>query len=261
MYYLDTTSDPAPIVNKECNKNFPEHFHDNIELLFIDSGERNVVIDGTEFIETEGSLTVIFPFQLHSFSGTGDGIHSWIGINPQHISGLFDIVLREIPSHPVISAEELGRNIELVKYLMDCKRETSALTLNSLATALLSEISDKLDLVERSDCSIGSCVFPMIVRHCCESDFSLSNLSSLTGIGCRTLADFFSDNFGTTFGKFVRKCRLNNAAALISSGRDMRITEIAFESGFSSVRTFTAVLSTSSEFHHQSFLKMTDNLS
>ena len=64
MYYLDSTSDPAPIVNKECNKNCPEHFHDNIELLFIDSGERNVVIDGTEFIETEGSLTVIFPFQL-----------------------------------------------------------------------------------------------------------------------------------------------------------------------------------------------------
>lgn len=238
MYYLDSSSDPAPIVYKACNNDYPEHFHDNIELLFVDSGERNVVIDGAEFIETEGSLTVIFPFQLHGFSGTGNGVHSWLGINPQKISGLFDIVLREIPSHPVISADELGRNVELVRYLMNCERATSALTLSSLATALLSEISDKLGLVERSDCSIGSCVFPVIVRHCCESDFSLASLSNLTGIGCRTLADFFSDNFGTTFGKFVRKCRLNNAAALLSSGRDMSITEIAFESGFSSVRTF-----------------------
>lgn len=238
MYYLDSSSDPAPIVYKACNNNYPEHFHDNIELLYINSGERNAVIDGAEYIETEGSLTVIFPFQLHSFSGTGDGVHSWIGISPQQISGLFDIVLKEIPSHPVISAEELGRNVELVRYLMGCKRETSALTLNSLATALLSDISDRLGLVERSDCSIGSACFSVIVRHCCESDFSLSSLSNLTGIGCRTLADFFSDNFGTTFGRFVRKCRLNNAAALLSSGRDMSITEIAFESGFSSVRTF-----------------------
>jgi AraC-like DNA-binding protein len=238
MYYIDPTFDFIPVVNRSANDDFPEHFHDNIELLFINSGERKVVIDGVDFSEPEGSLTVIFPFQLHGFSGDGDGVCSCLAVNPQQIPGYSEEALKKIPSHPVLGEAELGKNIELVKFLMNCGLETSKLTMNSLATALLSEISDVLGLVERTNCSIGPHVLPVIVSHCPESDFSLDRLSKLTGIGNRALSVFFSDIFGMTFSKFVRKCRLNNAVSLLRSGRDMSITEITFEVGFSSVRTF-----------------------
>ena len=71
MYYLNPLGNRDPVVLHGTNDAFSEHFHSNFELVFIDAGERIVEIDGQTYREPMGSLTVIFPFQLHRFSGGG----------------------------------------------------------------------------------------------------------------------------------------------------------------------------------------------
>ena len=62
-------------------------------------GERSAVIDGHKFNEPEKSLTVIFPFQLHGFSGSG-GKCSWIGIRPEAMFAHKDTLFGKCPTRP-----------------------------------------------------------------------------------------------------------------------------------------------------------------
>ena len=49
MYYLNPLGDCDPEINRGSNDDFPEHFHDNFEIVFIEAGERSAVIDGHKF--------------------------------------------------------------------------------------------------------------------------------------------------------------------------------------------------------------------
>ena len=238
MYYLDPKKPNAPVVNHNPNSDFPEHFHDNLELVYIESGTRIVTINGVDHIETTKSLTVVFPFIPHAYKFDSDGMYACIGVNPRFMSGLEDILFGCLPDTPVISAERLGRNSELIDYLFNCPRGTRPETLNLLASALILEISDELSLKKRGQGQLGSGILRVVAAQCSEGDFTIEKLSRLTGISIRTLQEFFSSTFGMTFSEFLRKNRLNAAMNLLGSSPGMSITEIAFESGFSSVRTF-----------------------
>ena len=141
------------------------------------------------------------------------------------------------PGTPVISVERLGRSAELAAYLFSSPPDTREITLNALALALVSGLFDELSLNKREMSRVGCDVLPIIAAHCDESDLTIGKLSKMTGISPRELASFFKTAFGATFGGFLRKFRLDNAVRMLDD-QNMSITEIAFESGFSSVRTF-----------------------
>ena len=237
MHYLTPANRNSPVIDRATAKGYPEHFHNNLELVLVESGTREVEIQGKRYSEPTGSLTVVFPFQPHAYPDSPDAEYAWVGVDPIFLPGLDGLLFEYVPESPVIEADRLGRHAALVEYLFGCPRNTKAATLNSLAAALISELSDELRLKKREQSRVGCEVLPVAAAHCRENDFSLDVLSRLTGIAPRELSGFFRASFGMTFGAFLRKCRLDNAVRMLSS-RGMTVTEIAFESGFSSVRTF-----------------------
>lgn len=239
MHYLDSQAPNSPVINRERFKGYPEHVHENLELVLIESGTREVYIRGKKYTEPPGSLTVVFPFLPHSYPDSPDAVYAWVGVSPRFLPGIEEL-LGYVPESPVIEAGRLGRHTVLVEYLFGCPRDTRAATLNALAAALVSELSEELSLKKREFSSVGCEVLPVLAAHCRENDFSLEALSKLTGIAARELAGFFRVSFGMTFGAFLRKYRLDNAISMLAM-RGKSITEIAFESGFSSVRTFNRV--------------------
>ncbi len=241
MYYIDPKNPNAPVVNRGENRGYPEHFHANIELIHIASGERRVTINGESYSEPCGSLTVVFPFLLHSFEFVSEGEYYCLGVNPRFLPGISGLLYDYVPSVPVITADKLGRSFELMKHLFSCPRGTDPGVLNSLATALILELRPLLSLTNRTQSGIGSDLLGMIASRCAESDFTLDKLSRLTGINTRTLSGFFMSSFGMSFSAFLRKYRLNTAVRLLESDTRMTMTNVAFESGFSSVRTFNRV--------------------
>ena len=221
------------------NEDFPVHIHDDIEIVYILSGDRTAIIESREYHEPEGSLTVIFPFQRHGYRALNGGQHNVICVDPQYLFGYSDRLFSFIPSMPVLRADELGeRAAALLSVIMDRSRPRDKVQTNALITALLPELFAPLGLRQRAECSLSGEILPIVMEHCRESSFSLLALSRFTGIGERTLSDFFSGSFGMSFGNFIRKYRLNLACSLLRGSPGMTMTEIAYDCGFSSVRTF-----------------------
>lgn len=237
MYYLNPLGDCDPEINRGSNDDFPEHFHDNFEIVFIEAGERSAVIDGHKFNEPEKSLTVIFPFQLHGFSGSG-GKCSWIGIHPEAMFAHKDTLFGKCPTRPVIPESELSGHAKALTTILMSGDITDKTELNALTVALFCEISDLLCLEERKCCSVGSGLFPLLAAHILDSGFTQEKLARITGISERILYDFFTDGFGMSFSAFIRKYRVDTAAQVLRSGKDISITELAYDCGFSSIRTF-----------------------
>lgn len=222
-----------------CNNDFPVHIHDDIEIVHILSGDRMAIIESREYYEPEGSLTVIFPFQRHGYRTLNGGQHNVICIDPQYLFGYSERLFSFMPSDPVLRADELGeRAAALLSVIMDRSRPRDKVQTNALITALLPELFGPLGLRQRADFSLSGEILPLVMEHCREPSFSLLALSRFTGIGERTLSGFFSKSFGMSFGNFIRKYRLNLACSLLRGPQRVTVTEIAYDCGFSSVRTF-----------------------
>lgn len=238
MEYLETIGKYYSEVLETRNDTFRPHIHDDLEIVYILTGERTVLIDSHEYPEPTGSLTLVFPFQLHGYLG-GSGQHNVICVNPQYLFGYCDILLSCIPSEPVLRADMLPeRAAKLLSVLMDTTRPKDQTQANALITALLAELFEPLGLRQRGDCSMSNEILPIVSKHCRESAFSLTALSKMTGIGERTLSDYFTKSFGMSFGSFIRKYRVNLACSMLREAGRPTMTEIAFDCGFSSVRTF-----------------------
>ena len=50
---------------------FPSHFHRSYELVYIEDGEMEIVIDDKKYIAKKDDIVLIFPNQIHSFSPVG----------------------------------------------------------------------------------------------------------------------------------------------------------------------------------------------
>ena len=81
-------------------------------------------------------------------------------------------------------------------------------------------------------------LFLLLAAHILDSGFTQEKLARITGISERILYDFFTDSFGMSFSAFIRKYRVDTAAQVLRSGKDISITELAYDCGFSSIRTF-----------------------
>ena len=149
MFYLGSDKPGRPVVDHSRNEGYPEHIHDNLELIYITAGTRKCNIGGREYTEPTGSLTVIFPFQPHSFPDSPGAEYYWIGVNPMFMPELRGLLFEYIPVIPVINAERLGRSAELAAYLFSSPPDTREITLNALALALVSGLFDELSLNKR----------------------------------------------------------------------------------------------------------------
>ena len=105
MFYLGSDKPGRPVVDHSRNEGYPEHIHDNLELIYITAGTRKCNIDGREYTEPTGSLTVIFSFQPHSFPDSPDAEYYWIGVNPIFMPELRGLLFEYRQYRTILSAQ------------------------------------------------------------------------------------------------------------------------------------------------------------
>ena len=76
--------------------------------------------------------------------------------------------------------------------------------------------------------------------HFTEEDISLTKMAEDLGYSPFALSRVFSHTFHTNFNGYLNDLRLNQAVNLLENSEDS-ITELAMETGFTSMRTFNRV--------------------
>ncbi|MCI6466173.1 MAG: helix-turn-helix domain-containing protein [Faecalicatena sp.] len=227
-----------------------EHFHQDIELLYVLEGSMDVAVgEKVTHMEPEDVL-IVNANKKHSLRGTKDILFAKLSIDYHLVSDIFqsvDIIFWcDSTKEHHERYEELRRVIKqlLNHYLSTqggvanfghialCYQIMDILSVHFLVQAADRENMDDTDRFEERILQINN-----YIRANYSQPISLKDLSEKLYLSNGYLSRFFKKNYGMSFAEYLTNIRLYHAVdELLYTG--MPITRIAYDNGFASVAVF-----------------------
>ena len=252
---------------------YPAHLHRQVEIMFVISGELEISMEEQVYPLKAGDISVAFPDKIHSLNTPktsrvllmvfdidflqdfrtaftqylpenpilnttnltehGRNALSWLISLSKNMPATADMPdIENLPSHPVVS--------DTTK-IIDEQNDISPnlLYTKSYLTIFLTDVFSYLKLNKRNTCTdrnICENILIYLDKHF-QENVSLESTAKDLGISKFYLSQIFSNKLHTSFPSYVTARRLDYAEKLLSS-TTKSVTDIAFEAGFSSPRTF-----------------------
>ncbi len=221
--------------------NYPAHFHESIELIAVDRGSCTAYVDFKEYKLKVGDVFIVFPNLIHSFSDE-DNVRCYTFLFPSSVCpDLMNMFEGKIPSEPVIyselGTEDIFSAMDIMYRHSSKKDRYSKLIVKGYFLVILSAICSKLSFTD----------IPMqnktaerrIINYCMQNfrrPLTLEILSRELYISRHHISHLFSAKMKIGFNEFLNQLRVKDACDRLDAGES--ITKAAFDSGFSSIRTF-----------------------
>lgn len=225
------------------------HFHKNFEMLAVIRGECCCEIGGERFLLHAGEMAFIVPFQIHAFCALEGAEVRRLTFHDHIIWSLASALDERKPLHPRFVPSPIVRQFLLEQTEALYGREvTNIRRIPSKERMMVkgclyiagSEFLEQVELVpSRSADTLMTDVVQYIADHF-KSDITLQELAKETGYSYHYLSRMFNKIFSISFKSMLNQYRMEYAYALLQDTR-MPIGQIAFESGFQSIRSFDYV--------------------
>ncbi len=250
FYQFDhlTTPDYIKIETGE-NFSFPMHLHQCFELIVLTDGEMTVNVDGKDYRLGKGDALLVFPNQLHMLSSSHSR-HILCIFSPKLVQAFTAKTDRYVPENNLFSLDDCLRDL-LVK-LGDASYIERKGVLYGICgrfdrnAVYKAKPSDSKSLLNR--------IFAFVEENFAD-DCSLTALSEKTGYDYAYLSRFFRKAVGLPYNDYLNRYRLSHACYLLTN-TSMPVVRCAYESGYSSLRTFNrnfkAMMNTTPALYRQS---------
>ncbi len=224
--------------------------HKNFEILIVERGEALCFIDGSEYRVFEGEAVFISPLQLHSFKIIGDSSLRRITFCENIVLTLSNAIKQKKADNPVFrpKKEDLSYFLSEINELFG----TAEVTIKRIEpSARRIKVKGLLYIIESSFLSQAKLV-PFtnsknsvidVVHFISENytaDVTLRDAASSLGYNHQYLSRELNKVLGVGFSTILNQYRMNHAYALLQD-TSLPINQIAFESGFKSIRNFNHV--------------------
>lgn len=219
--------------------NFPAHVHDDIELVFVKSGQGTAWCDGRKYAIVPGDWFLTFPNQVHRYTDATAGEYYILILKPTALLRYQGVFMEGVPQEAVCSFPQGDDG--LLGLLEMALREFSRDGFSDVIAAYLTALFGKL----LPHYNLEKTLFPRenvqkILQFCAEhykEELSVSLLAKELGVSRSCVSHIFSNRIGVNFCDYLNGLRLTEAEALLSN-RDYSVTEVASLAGFSTIRTF-----------------------
>lgn len=217
---------------------FPAHLHEEIELMYVKEGECTAYVDGKEYFLTKNNFFVCFPNQVHSFEKSAAGEYLCLIIKPSQLFHYTSVFGELVPENAVCELQDQD-NTEYLFYeaYSEYKRNGESSIVICYLTLLFGKLLKqyKLQKARISQDSISS-----ILTYCAnhyKENISVESVADALHISRCHLSRVFNKRINMNFCDYINSLRLIDAVNMLES-KETSITEIAFSSGFSTLRTF-----------------------
>ncbi len=237
------------------NENYPTHWHNSFEIIMPVVNGYEVKCGGTDYQLREGDILIICPCALHELFAppTGERIIFQPGMTQVNIKELNPLVTAIRPallitreSHPQIYDEERELLLEIKDEYFDLNpyAETS---IYSKFLEMLVQIGRVQGLFQSGTENSGSLrqreyvekfmsITEYIDSHFAE-DLSLEKVASKAGFSKYHFAKLFKQYTDISFYRYLNQRRIEHAKTLLLEPQ-LSVTEVALQSGFSSLSAF-----------------------
>ena len=223
------------------------HFHKNYELLVCLSGHTDVTVNGQRHRLAEGECVLVGGYQVHGFSVPADGYLWVVSFSSSLVKSFHSLISKNRASVTTfrLSDSVLGmlteKMIEPGRGRVQHIKELSAeqeLSVKGCLYAVCGEYVQHVTL-ERNGKGAENVAFE-VIRYISENfreDITLLSAAEQLRYNYHYLSKVFNRNVGYSFNSMVNQYRLEYAIQLLEE-TETPITQIAYESGFQSQRTF-----------------------
>ena len=216
---------------------YVQHFHRDYELIYVIDGSVEITVEDKTFTLNCGEYALILQDQIHGFE-TPVTSRVWVCVfSSDYVKEFHKLIGEKISNESKFLPDAVEHSL-LLKILIN--GEPDRLTLCAGLTLVCSIFMRNVELVdgrESYDKNILHRMLKYISKHFTE-DISLSKMSEELGYEEHYLSRCFHSKFGKNFKHFINEYRVNYAKHLLVSENKMTMTEIAYTSGFQSLRSF-----------------------
>ena len=227
------------IENKE-NDRCAEHFHSNIELLYVVDGEIDVKINQCHGRLKKGDIAVSNGFNIHAYDTPMHSKTIFL-IIPTHMIGIYNSIMagRRF-ENPFLYAGEHSEELEnAIHFSQRFDKSSGSLDLVGHIYVILGILLSNLKTVPDSDISSDNLIrnILMYLENNYLKPIKMTDLSNEFGYNKSYLSRVFNAHTNTSFNEYLNCLRVRHAARLIQI-TEHSMTRISEESGFSCPRNF-----------------------
>ena len=222
---------------------FPEHLHPQAELLYLFAGETTMLVDGRPYRMRAGDLCLSFPGMLHGYQNSQDARALMLIFAPELWPDFTATLNHSRPESPLLAREQLPEDVAacMERLARECARGSDERVLRGYMQVVLARALPLLALTNRTAevTDVTYAILQYLSRHFTEP-VTLVDLARALGMSKSYVSHTFSQRIGTNFRTYVNTLRVDQACMLLRS-TDRSITQILYECGFETQRTFNRV--------------------
>ena len=239
---------------------FPVHWHDELEIIYIKQGALQITINGQDYQGTAGSIFLVNPRELHLMGSSDLSVAYYTLLFPlefisfQSRDELETTLLQPLRSGQLIFEHEIS-DTTLKNKLCSILDEITAINLETssmkqlktriLLLQFLQQIVEYPSLIvpaSGSKTDMQKELLVYIQQHYTDK-ITLQDLAEQFHLSEKYISRYFKEHFYLTFSDYVNHLRLTHAKKLLET-TELSVTEIALCSGFPNVSYFIRTFKT-----------------
>lgn len=213
------------------------HFHKNPEVVYVLRGEVTCTVRGRQEILRAGEWGMCLSYEIHSYT-PGDEALYWVAVFSEDYVRTFAGQMRQktgvdfrFRCRPAVA--------DYVRVTLMEEKHPDLYPLKSALYALCGEYLASVTPVEKDKNTMKTAAIVDFIEENYTKDIGLRDLARFLGYDYHYVSRYFRTVFSMNFRDFLNQYRLQNALRLLGeTGR--KVTDIAAECGFQSVRSFNA---------------------
>lgn len=234
FYELTHSLNPSDLQFNEGDRlPFPSHLHGSFEFIVITSGECTVTVDKKVYRVTPEAAVLVFPNQVHSMeSPTPNTFFSCI-FSSGYVKAFSEFAYQNLPVSNLFTLPQ-----DLLDDLRTLRREDRLVHIKSTLYRLVDcfDRTAEYQCRGKSDETLLAKIFDYVRNHY-NADCSLQLLSTTLNYHYSYLSRLFSEQTGMSFTEYVNRFRIHESCYFLTN-TDKSITQIAFDCGYNSLRSF-----------------------
>lgn len=219
------------------------HIHSHLELIHLEEGSCMATVDNQNFLIEKGDLFLSFPNQIHYYHDRS-AVKGYLFIfSPDVCRDLKEVFQKKTPSSPIIKSAllppKLHDHLEIIRKQNESDSYYAKIAAKGYLLALLAEL---LPLMDLTGSPVNHDSIKNVLAYCSENymkPLTLEQTAKELHLNKYYISHIFKERIRIGFVDFINSLRIEHACTLLEQG--CNITEIAFSSGFSSIRTFNRV--------------------
>ena len=233
------------------------HIHSHVELIYMVKGKSVATLDNRTYMLKEGDCFLAFPNQIH-FYHDQEAVEAYLIIfSSELFKELRNVFQNKMPTNPVFRIGESANSMCQI-FEKICSKLQSGNSFDEVVAkgCLMTFLGEAFAVITLEDNRGDEDTTKRILAYCLENytrPITLEMLAKELYLNKYYISHVFHERMQMSFKEFVNKLRVEHSCGLLEKG--CSIIDIAYASGFSSVRTYNRAFLKYMEMSPREYMK------